>query len=203
MICSSEGQAVLSMTGRCRSSGTACANSLWWIIHILGVFIPGIINKTPLLNQDWFLRVPSSIVTFLPSGISDHAPVLLSVASYVAHNRHFRYLNCWASSPDFVDCVSRGWSSPSFGGKIYTLFSKLRRIRDALKRIHYNQFSVLAEHVAAAKARLSDCQTLLQATPICPLLLTQERQFLAAYFRLKSAEMSALAQRAKVQHLTK
>ncbi|KAK9723747.1 hypothetical protein RND81_05G022700, partial [Saponaria officinalis] len=154
-----------------------------------------------LVNRDWFLGMPSSTVTFLPSGISDHAPALLSVISSVPHQRPFRYLNCWASSSEFMACISRGWSASCFGGKIFSLFFRLRRIRADLKLIHTSEFSDLTARVAAAKGLLNNCKLLLQTSPTNSRLLAQEKQFLGAYACLKNAEMMALSQRAKVQYL--
>ncbi|KAK9723775.1 hypothetical protein RND81_05G024400 [Saponaria officinalis] len=46
-----------------------------------------------LANQQWFLNVPST-VAFLPPGVSDHASILLTVATFTRMYRPFRYLNC-------------------------------------------------------------------------------------------------------------
>ncbi|KAK9750773.1 hypothetical protein RND81_02G221000 [Saponaria officinalis] len=154
-----------------------------------------------LVNQSWFLQMPTTTVTFLPFGISDHAPVILTTALSVNCHRPFRYLDCWVLLSDFVGCVSSGWLSSSFGGSIYALFAKLRRLRAVLKSIHCTEFSDLRNRVAMVKLRLNDCQLRLQASPTSQLFLVEEKQLLGYYARLKTAEMRVLAQRAKVQHL--
>ncbi|KAK9740314.1 hypothetical protein RND81_03G025700 [Saponaria officinalis] len=106
-----------------------------------------------LANRQWFLDVPST-VAFLPPGISDHTHILLTVVSSVALHKPYRYLNCWSMSPGFCERVSSDWLAPVFGGRIYSLFSKLRRLRRTLKTIHTSEFMGLSSRVAEAKARL-------------------------------------------------
>ncbi|KAK9740863.1 hypothetical protein RND81_03G066500 [Saponaria officinalis] len=153
-----------------------------------------------LANQQWFLQVPSNVV-FLPPDISDHAAVLLTITSSTVIRRPFRYLNFWSSSPDFTELVRADWQTPTSGGRIFSLFSKLRRLHGVLKNIHANEFMGITRRVAEAKTRLTECQILLQSSPVHQQLLANEKVLLHSYRRLKSAEMRVLAQRAKVQHL--
>ncbi|XP_074320099.1 uncharacterized protein LOC141656908 [Silene latifolia] len=81
------------------------------------------------------------------------------------------------------------------------LFSKLRRLNEHLRAIHTTEFSGITKRVAAAKTGLSQRQTLLQADPLNPLLLEEEKTLIASYMKLKTAEMRILAQKAKVQHM--
>ncbi|XP_074301270.1 uncharacterized protein LOC141632641 [Silene latifolia] len=71
-----------------------------------------------LVNPAWFLQIPMSSVVFLPSGVSDHASILLTVSSAYNAHKPFRYLNCWSLSPKFAESVSSGWVAPSSGSKI-------------------------------------------------------------------------------------
>ncbi|KAK9676260.1 hypothetical protein RND81_11G064900 [Saponaria officinalis] len=90
---------------------------------------------------------------------------------------------------------------PVYGSHIFALFSKLRSLRGVLKTIHATEFGGIVKRVADAKARLSECQTLLLSSPAHQQLLAQEKSLLHSYRSLKRAEMRMLAQRAKVQHL--
>ncbi|XP_074288876.1 uncharacterized protein LOC141614023 [Silene latifolia] len=125
-----------------------------------------------LVNPEWYMQLPTSTVAFLPAGMSDHASILLSITSPIGKQQSFRYLNCWAISPDFHHTG-----------------------------IHHVEFSGITNRVAEAKAKLTDYQLLLQSTPLNTLLLAQEKATLNAYAKLKKAEMRVLAQRAKIQHL--
>ncbi|XP_074265520.1 uncharacterized protein LOC141587959 [Silene latifolia] len=103
--------------------------------------------------------------------------------------------------PVFHHVVSEGWHSAGSGGGIYSLFSKLRCIRGGLKTIHSSEFAGLRTRVSAAKQALTDCQNLLQLSPLNHLLIAQEKTALLQYVTLKKAEMRVLAQRAKIHHL--
>ncbi|KAK9671873.1 hypothetical protein RND81_12G060500 [Saponaria officinalis] len=153
-----------------------------------------------LVIQQWFLHFPSTVV-FLPPGVSDHASILLTIASPILIQKPFRYLNCWSSSSGFNDLVRADWQVPVAGGPIFALFYKLRRLRGVLKTVHATEFRGIAKRVADAKIRLSECQSLLLSSPAHHRLLAQEKILLHSYKCLKGAEMKMLAQRAKVQHL--
>ncbi|KAK9668501.1 hypothetical protein RND81_13G064900 [Saponaria officinalis] len=187
---------------------TLSAGSLPWIC--LGDFNVSHFSRTGflsqmgkidrlLVNRLWFLSVSSTVV-FLPSGVSDHSPILPTIASSVVLRRPFRYLNCWSLSPAFTEKVLSNWQVPVHGGRIFSLFTKLRSLRGALKSIHVNEFLGIANRVADAKARLSDCQSLLQASAVNQTLLAEEKVLLLSYKRLRNAELRVLAQKAKIQH---
>ncbi|KAK9724000.1 hypothetical protein RND81_05G040300 [Saponaria officinalis] len=153
-----------------------------------------------LANQSWFFHVPST-VAFLPPGVSDHAPILLTMASPTVLHRLSRYLNFWSLSSGFDEIVRCAWKVPAHGGCIFSFFSKLRNLRGPLKSIHVAEFRGLTKRVADAKVRLLECQSLLQSSLVNQSLLAQEKALLQSYKTLKNAELRVLAQKAKVQHL--
>ncbi|XP_074278545.1 uncharacterized protein LOC141602132 [Silene latifolia] len=55
-----------------------------------------------LVNPNWFFNL-NVVVSFLPAGISDHTLILLTMATDSKLYRPFKYLNCWALSPSFID----------------------------------------------------------------------------------------------------
>ncbi|XP_074300910.1 uncharacterized protein LOC141632247 [Silene latifolia] len=141
-----------------------------------------------LVNPAWFLCLNASVV-FFPSGISDHAPVLLTTASTSNYHRPFKYLNFWALSPIFKDLVARSWMTPRVGSQIFSLFSHLRDLRLDLKYIHHTEFNGLTARVAAAKTKLLECQQSLQTSPLDLLLLHKEKTLVQEYFYAGIAAM--------------
>ncbi|XP_074305288.1 uncharacterized protein LOC141640382 [Silene latifolia] len=133
------------------------------------------IDACSLVDHPYTGGFPSSTVTFLAPGISDHASILLSITSNFTAPKSFRYLNCWTLSPDFTESVTKGWTYNGHGNRIFTLFSKLRGLRVQLRQIHTNEFSSLTARVSAAKEQLVQCQLALLSSPQSQLLLTKEK----------------------------
>ncbi|XP_074265943.1 uncharacterized protein LOC141588398 [Silene latifolia] len=130
-----------------------------------------------LVNAAWYTYISISTVVFLPARVSDHSSILLSINSTSTHYvRPFRYLNCWALSPDFHACVTQGWQLPTHGRKIYSLLCKHRNLKKGLKSLHCPEFSGLLQRVEEAKNKLVDCQLQMQASPLNTLLLAQEKK---------------------------
>ncbi|XP_074278346.1 uncharacterized protein LOC141601939 [Silene latifolia] len=88
--------------------------------------------------------------------------------------RSFRYLNCWALSPQFHCCVKASWDAAIYGSKIGVLFQMLKALKSIFKDIHGAEFRSMKE---------------------------KEKQYATAYTHLRRAEIRTLHQKAKVQHL--
>ncbi|XP_074298709.1 uncharacterized protein LOC141629634 [Silene latifolia] len=145
-----------------------------------------------LTNQFW-IREISSTVAFLEAGVSGHSPGLVTVLDQARGLRkNFKYMNCWASSPQFLPCVEENWPAGTSGGKIYSLFQKLKQLKKPLSGLHSSSFTGLADRVKTAKTALLSCQSQLIEAPQDPALLLQEKQLLHAYTHIKRAEMLAL-----------
>lgn len=54
----------------------------------------------------WMSQFPCSVAYFLPSGISDHSPMILSVFYGRANGpKAYRYYNTWAEDEDFIAVI--------------------------------------------------------------------------------------------------
>ncbi|XP_074318507.1 uncharacterized protein LOC141655320 [Silene latifolia] len=62
-----------------------------------------------LVNYDWLQTFTQSSAQFLPPGISDHCPAVLTFHNDPIPKKQFKFLNCWASHPDFSIIVARAW----------------------------------------------------------------------------------------------
>ncbi|XP_074313942.1 uncharacterized protein LOC141649145 [Silene latifolia] len=143
-----------------------------------------------LVNSQWSLNIPTSTVVFLPAGVSDHAPMVMKIPSAGSPPRPFKYLNCWALSNGFHSMVSQNWNIGTNGGRIYSLFSKLRSLRRHLKALHIGEFSGITRRVTEAKAKLLACQLDLQLSPLDCSLLIQEKELLNSYVNITARKTS-------------
>ncbi|KAK9750861.1 hypothetical protein RND81_02G227600 [Saponaria officinalis] len=90
-----------------------------------------------LVNGSWLARFPSSYVNFLPSGISDHSPSLVTIFADLPRPRRFSFLNCWVDLPGYTALIQEAWDIPLYGSAMFKLLNKLRKVRDALRQEAY------------------------------------------------------------------
>ncbi|XP_074288921.1 uncharacterized protein LOC141614066 [Silene latifolia] len=154
-----------------------------------------------LANPLWLVHFSSTQVNVLPSGVSDHSPLLVTITDKSQQNKRFSYLNCWEDHPDYGQVVKEAWDMPVRGNVIYRLFSRLKNVRQRLIDIHKNSYSGISGKVQEAQKNLHDCQSSLQANPLDPTMLAMEQNLLQTYLILKKAEHNSLLQRAKIQNI--
>ncbi|KAK9675896.1 hypothetical protein RND81_11G039500 [Saponaria officinalis] len=134
---------------------------------------------------------------FLPSGISDHSPCLVSIFEDVRRPPRFQFLHCWVDHPDYKNVVQSAWSIPTSGTVMFRFFAKLRNVKTTLIRLHKSNFSSILQRIAQAKHDLDACQVSLQHSPSDAFLQQQEQHLQARYVQLRGVEMSILRQRDK------
>ncbi|XP_074288431.1 uncharacterized protein LOC141613588 [Silene latifolia] len=109
-----------------------------------------------LVNPGWLATYPNTQVTILPSGISDHSPLLIQVVENYKITKRFRYLNYWEDYPDYDTIVQNAWKIPVRGNAMFRLFSRLKNVRHSLQSLHRTHFAGLNKRVQEAKKELED-----------------------------------------------
>ncbi|KAK9688833.1 hypothetical protein RND81_09G014300 [Saponaria officinalis] len=108
-----------------------------------------------LISTDWLAAFPSSTALFLPSGISDHSPVVVTVFNSFKRTPRFSFLNCWIHDPQYHDLVTDAWSTMCLGTSMYKFFFRLKQVRGALRGLHRRSFSNIQSRITGARADLS------------------------------------------------
>lgn len=87
-----------------------------------------------LFDEEWHDMFPNAIAEFLPKGIFDHTPMVVTMAANI-HKRKapFRYYNWWKDIEGFSDKVASSWEAPIPGNLMYRLSSKLKCLKHSLK----------------------------------------------------------------------
>ncbi|XP_074277574.1 uncharacterized protein LOC141601209 [Silene latifolia] len=62
-----------------------------------------------LINADWLISFTQTTAQFLPPGIYDHCPALLSFSKDPLPKKQFKFLNCWIDHPEFLTKVAEAW----------------------------------------------------------------------------------------------
>ncbi|KAK9675810.1 hypothetical protein RND81_11G032700 [Saponaria officinalis] len=72
-----------------------------------------------LINSAWLTHFPSSAAKVLPSGVSDHSPIMVSIIDEVRPRRRFSFLNYWVDDPTYHARVCKAWSVSVKGSTMF------------------------------------------------------------------------------------
>ncbi|XP_021764051.1 uncharacterized protein LOC110728715 [Chenopodium quinoa] len=111
-------------------------------------------------KQAWLASHGHVETVYLPPSLSDHSPVLLDICSTPAvRGRPFKFLNCIADHPDFLDTVSQAWGSGS------SVWKKLNYVNSSIKSLNSKQFGNIEDKINQANVELAGIQNLMAQNP--------------------------------------
>lgn len=84
---------------------------------------------------------------------------------------------------------------------MFVVVHKLKRVKVALKKLHQEYFSGISQRVKNAQSTLSDIQSSLALDPFNSELIAKENEAVKQYKQMSSADISLVAQRAKITWL--
>ncbi|XP_074299037.1 uncharacterized protein LOC141630049 [Silene latifolia] len=154
-----------------------------------------------LVNPGWISSLPNSFAHFSESGLSDHSPVIVYISDDRKIKKRFSFLNGWINHPDYISTVAEAWKTDKKGSPIFCFFEKLKSVKHALSLLHKSDFTSISARVKEAKKSMTDCQANLAKDPFFAELIYEEKAKIQEYSKLKAAELSILAQRAKIKHI--
>ncbi|XP_020259105.1 uncharacterized protein LOC109835548 [Asparagus officinalis] len=151
-----------------------------------------------LMNDKWIQNYNSSQVEFLLPKISDHSPGLITVSedSYQG-KRPFKFFKMWTKHACFLPTVANIWQQRIKGCTMFSVCSKLKTLKIALKDINKKFFYNISEQVYHAKQALEDVQKNLQTDPMSPEFIKQEKVCISKYNTLMDCELSFYKQKAR------
>ncbi|XP_074288935.1 uncharacterized protein LOC141614080 [Silene latifolia] len=148
-----------------------------------------------LINADWLLSFTQTTAQFLPPGIVDHCPVILSFCDDSLPKKQFKFLNCWIDHPDFKAKVTEAWQSFPVGNSMHRFMAKLKNTRKYLKNLHLAHFSNISTRINLKREELNQCFLDLHHCPLSKDLIHKERIVAQEYWSLKDAETKILIQK--------
>ncbi|XP_020254186.1 uncharacterized protein LOC109831264 [Asparagus officinalis] len=115
-----------------------------------------------LINDNWIQSYNSSQVEFLVPKISDHSPGLITVSeeSYQG-KKPFKFFRMWAKHDCFLPTVSNAWQQRIKGCAMFSVRSKLKNLKIALKDINRKFFYNISEQEKKCISKfntLKDCE---------------------------------------------
>lgn len=104
-----------------------------------------------LINENWLDIFHDSYANFLPPGISDHTPVVVTVMQKSRVCTPFRFLNVWSEHEQFINVVTgEEWTPQIRGSPMFILVSKLKQTKKMLKKFHRDNFGGIHQRVKEA-----------------------------------------------------
>lgn len=74
---------------------------------------------------------------FLPYGISDHSPVLITYSDgYERYRKSFRFMNYLASKKEFITVLRDKWFEPFHGCAMYVLVKRMKFMKKHLRDLN-------------------------------------------------------------------
>jgi len=94
-----------------------------------------------LVNEKWNLNFPLSKARFLPSGMSDHSPMVVKVIGNDQNiKKPFKFFNMWMDHDEFMPLVKKVWDQNSWGCPMY------QQTKKAKAGIETFQYDSLLQH---------------------------------------------------------
>ncbi|XP_074278681.1 uncharacterized protein LOC141602277 [Silene latifolia] len=151
-------------------------------------------------NDDWGIEFPDCVAKFLPEGLYDHSPCIITLREqYDRCPRPFKYFNMWALADDFMDVISHTWEIVVPGTPMFCLANKLKLLKKPLKGLNQEGFHNIEHTYSLAHKALLLMQEEMQSNPLNSELCDNERVIAKEVDRLLKAKHQFVSQKANMQ----
>ncbi|XP_020266418.1 uncharacterized protein LOC109841907 [Asparagus officinalis] len=129
-----------------------------------------------LVNDLWISKYNASHVEYMLPSFSDHSPALVYVyEDKVQGKKPFKFFKMWIKHDEFLPTVKAIWETPVRGCKMFSVHSKLKKLKESLKGLNKRHFSNISEQVLRAKTEVDEVQMKLQSDPLNSVLIRKEK----------------------------
>ncbi|GAA0170746.1 hypothetical protein LIER_41014 [Lithospermum erythrorhizon] len=110
------------------------------------------IDVMEVAHSEWMHSMPGCNVSFKSFVESDHCAMDVSLYSNVHKKpRPFKYHNFWSTHESFMDLVRSAWDVSVEGNNMWILQTKLKSIKNKLKKLNREAFSNISSRVIEMK----------------------------------------------------
>ncbi|XP_074318883.1 uncharacterized protein LOC141655715 [Silene latifolia] len=150
-----------------------------------------------LVNKDWCDHFPDLYAHFLPEGLMDHTPCIISSSKNLQRKRCFKYFNMWGEANEFLHTIRSNWDKGLMGTSMFRLVKNLKHLKPALKSLNKEGYNDIEYSTSRLQKQVHDLQEQLGRNPTDTQLLIAEFEASRELKKLSSARDSFLAQKAK------
>ncbi|KAJ9561536.1 hypothetical protein OSB04_006696 [Centaurea solstitialis] len=154
-----------------------------------------------LANTEFTLMCRDVTARFLPRGLSDHSPGILS---FLGGQRRFvapfKFDNFLTNDPRFLEIVKEGWNMHVEGTFMFRVVEKLKALKTPLRRLR-SSYHGLSELVRSLHNELEIAQISADLDPHNVMLHEDIQALRGAYVQACRNEEQAARQRAKIRWL--
>ncbi|KAL2923715.1 hypothetical protein RDABS01_015206 [Bienertia sinuspersici] len=153
-----------------------------------------------MANHAWTDCFPAGKAHFLPEGISDHCPMVITADDKDDQGKKpFKYFSMWANAPDYKERIKRAWSKEVTGNSMFQVVQKLREVKKELKDLNNNSFNGIQAKTEEAYSALVNAQTALHQDPGNAELARIEKEAAKDYNKKNKCFNQFLRQKAKIK----
>ncbi|XP_020255457.1 uncharacterized protein LOC109832518 [Asparagus officinalis] len=128
-----------------------------------------------LTNDSWINLHNSSHVEYMLPSCSDHSPALVSIYDDCLHGKKpFKLFKMWIKHDNYLPITSTVWQNSIAGCAMFSVASKLKLLKNALKDLNKRNFHNISEQVVRARINLENVQNNPQEDPLNTDLINQE-----------------------------
>ncbi|KAI8527724.1 hypothetical protein RHMOL_Rhmol12G0096700 [Rhododendron molle] len=154
-----------------------------------------------LINSNWLNLFPNNEAVVQPPGISDHCPIMVSIAFNIAQKRSFKFFNFWMANPKFSEVLKTSWAAVVQESPMFVLSVKLKRLKGVLREFNKKSYSGISSRVQMARAELTRVQERCFTNPFDATLGLLEKEKMKIFMELSLVEESFLKQKSRVKWL--
>ncbi|KAJ9536731.1 hypothetical protein OSB04_un000116 [Centaurea solstitialis] len=154
-----------------------------------------------LANTEFTSLCSDATASFLPRGLSDHSPGILSFTDGSRKRKYgFRFDNFLVKDPKFVEIVKQSWNGHVHGSFMFSLVTRLKALKQPFRKLR-GSYGNLSDRVRVLKHELDVVQLAADLDPSNAVLQEDLAHLRVAYQHACWVELRAAKQRAKVRWL--
>ncbi|XP_019238828.1 PREDICTED: uncharacterized protein LOC109218886, partial [Nicotiana attenuata] len=112
------------------------------------------------VNSDWMQSLPHIEAIIMDPGCSNHSPIAINFEDAPDRgHRPFRFLNCLANHPSFLQLVKETWMMQDHNQSMYNVWARLKAIKQAMKQLNKKELCGIEHKITINRSQLNELQS--------------------------------------------